>query len=105
VPLGLGGAAGYALAWAWTMLDRGEYGVALLLVLMFWVLGIGAGMAIVKKWPGIIFVALVIVATGFSGLKIWQERGDKSWFPLLTGPVPTPAPLSASDMETAVKKG
>lgn len=79
VPLGLGAIAGATLTWAWTMLDRNEYAVAILLVLLFCVLGTGAAIAIPTKALRVIALSLVVIVAGFSGLKVFQEKGDKPW--------------------------
>jgi hypothetical protein len=79
VPIGIGGIAGVGLGWAWTMLDRNEYAVAMLLVLFFLLIGIGAALAIPRKILRALVILLVVIVTGFSGLKVVQEKGDQPW--------------------------
>ncbi len=93
VPLGLGGIAGAVLTWAWTMLDQHEYGVAMLLVFFFLVIGTGAAVAIQRAWLRVMALSCVIVITGFSGLKIWQEKRENPWTSLFKQmPQPSPSP-------------
>lgn len=105
IPLGIGALAGYVLTWTWTMLDQSEYGVAMILVLLFLILGIGAAITIREKRGQAVAIVVVIIVSGYSGLKSWRDKENKPWFPVLVRPAPTPSPLSAKDMETAVEKG
>lgn len=83
VPVGFLGFGFALLAWGWTMIDRSEYGVAMLLVALFLVIGTGAALAILKRLIRVIALVLVVIISVFSGLKVLQEKGDKPWFPML----------------------
>lgn len=93
VPLGLGGIAVAALNWAWTMLDRNEYGAAMLLVLFFVLIGIGAAVAIPTKFLRWVALLSVVLIAGFSVIKTWQEKGDKPWTAInFSQPTASPSP-------------
>jgi hypothetical protein len=79
VPTGLAVIAGAAITWAWTMLEQHEYAAAMLLVIFFLVIGIGAALAILNRMLKVLALVLVIVMTGFSVLKIIKEKGDQPW--------------------------
>ena len=86
------------------------------LVFFFLVVGVCAAMAITKKALKVLASLLVVVVTGFSGLKILQEKSDKRWTALfpheevvpdrviapspLSSPVPTatPEPIPTPDV-------
>jgi hypothetical protein len=99
VPVGLAAMAGAALTWAWTMLDQQEYGVAMLLVIFFLVIGIGTSLAILIRTVKVLALVLVMMVTAFSGLKILNQKGDKPWSTLMehkgSTESPSPAPVSA----------
>ena len=98
VPAGLAAVAGAALTWSWTMLDQHEYGVAMLLIIFFSVIGIAASLAVLNRTFKVIVVAVVLIITAFSGLKILKEKADKPWSSLMereaSSQSPTPTPLS-----------
>jgi hypothetical protein len=83
IPTGFGTAALALIGWAWTMLDQDEYGVAMLLTLLFLLIGIGAALSITKRVIRSSVILVVLIVAIFSGLKIWVKKGDKPWSTLL----------------------
>jgi len=110
IPSGL---ALFAISWAWTMLDQGEYGLAFLLTALFVVLGLLAlrecTLASVKL-RFLVGGAIVIVGLYSAGI-IWVKKGDKSlsslWpqekpFPHSSTPTPSPSPQPTTLITTQV---
>lgn len=79
VPLLTFVAAGWLWDRAWTMLQVGEYGFAMLLALGTVVVGIGAALLIPRRAIKVIAVAIVVLASVYAGAVIWKSKGDRPW--------------------------
>jgi len=79
VPVGLATIAAGLLNWAWTVLGQDEYAAAMLLTLLFLIIGIGASIAITKTVLRWLAIVVVVVTAIYSGAVIYRKKGDKPW--------------------------